>query len=50
MKAKYIRVLLIEDSPSDKLLLEEVLGHSSAATFEVIHAERLAQGLEILKR
>ena len=41
-----IRLLLIEDSPSDALLVESMLAGESAMV--VVHAQRLADGLALL--
>jgi len=45
-----IHVLLIEDSPSDAALLQESLHRGGNGPFEITHAERLAEGLELLRR
>jgi len=45
-----IRVLLIEDNPSDARLTRELLADARGSTFEVEHADRLAKGLERLSR
>ncbi len=44
-----IRVLLVEDSPSDAQLLKEYLGLAGSERFDVIHVERLEQALSRLK-
>lgn len=43
-----IRVLLIEDSPGDARLVQEVLAEVRGVTFFVRHAGRLADGLHLL--
>ena len=45
-----IHVLLIEDNPTDVLLLQETLAYISSAQFNVINAERLVEGLERLSQ
>ncbi len=44
-----MKVLLVEDSPSDAQLLKEYLGLVSSERFDVIHVERLEQALSRLK-
>ena len=41
-----IRVLLIDDSPSDRRLIREMLAKSRDVSFDVAFAETLAEGLE----
>ncbi len=48
MDPKIIRVLLIEDNPTDALLLEESLQDAEWARFEFTRAERLGDGLRLL--
>ena len=43
-------LLLIEDSPSDALMLEEVLLRDPLNSFELTISERLETGLEILRQ
>ncbi|MDQ3816020.1 MAG: response regulator, partial [Armatimonadota bacterium] len=43
-----IQVLLIEDNPTDVLLIEETLSAVTSAQFEVTHVERLGAALERL--
>ncbi len=45
-----IRVLLVEDSPSDVLLLREALVRGSEVRFEITHAEFLRDALDHLTR
>jgi PAS domain S-box-containing protein len=45
-----ISVLLIEDSPTDALLVQEVCADVSSATFVVTQVERLSAGLTHLRR
>ena len=49
MESKVIRVLLIEDNPTDALLLQETLSDVEWATFEFTRAERLQDGLRLLR-
>ncbi len=44
-----IRILLIEDNPADALLLSESLAEISEFEAELVHAESLADGLDLLK-
>jgi PAS domain S-box-containing protein len=50
MSVPYLQVLLIEDNPGDAILLREMLLESAAIRFELVHVERLDQGLEQLAR
>lgn len=43
-----VRILLIEDNPSDARLIEVMLEHASNGTFEIEHVERLSAGLQRL--
>jgi signal transduction histidine kinase len=45
-----LKILLVEDSPSDAALLQEALSCDGGNRFEVAHAERLEEGLEQLRR
>lgn len=45
-----IKVLLVEDSPSDAGLLEESLQQSEADRFSFAHAETLAEAIALLRR
>ena len=47
-----VKILLVEDSPSDAVLLEESLtqNDNGGRGFKITHAETLAQGLESLAR
>jgi diguanylate cyclase (GGDEF)-like protein/PAS domain S-box-containing protein len=45
-----IRVLLIEDSPTDARIIREVLFHEAPHGFEIEHVERLNEGLARLAR
>ena len=49
MASKPINVLLVEDSPTDALLLREALGSEEAVTFRTAHVERLAEALKFLQ-
>ncbi|MBM3858186.1 MAG: response regulator, partial [Verrucomicrobia bacterium] len=48
MNGQPIRLLLIEDNPSDARLLSEMLSDVHTAPFELIWCDRLAKGLERL--
>ena len=48
MEDDHVRVLLVEDSPSDALLLREHLNQYPLQTFDVQHAECLADAVELL--
>ena len=50
MTKSNIPLLLIEDSPSDALLLEDVLNSDPLNSFELTISERLETGLEALRR
>src|SRR5688572_2194459 len=43
-----IKVLLIEDNPTDARLLRLFLGESTTSQFEITHVDRLTQGMERL--
>lgn len=43
-----IRILLIEDSPTDALLLESSLAGEQGFPYELVRAERLAEGLALI--
>jgi signal transduction histidine kinase len=45
-----IKILLVEDNPSDARLLREVLQEMDSAEFEMIHVERLSEALDCLAR
>ncbi len=45
-----MKILLVEDSPSDALLLQETLQHCGTDAFEVTVEERLEEGLKRLRR
>jgi len=45
-----IRILLIEDNPGDARLLRETLADAGAASFSLVHADRMSTGLELLDR
>lgn len=45
-----IRVLLVEDSPTDVLLLREALVRSSEVSFQIVHVEFLRAALDHLTR
>jgi diguanylate cyclase (GGDEF)-like protein/PAS domain S-box-containing protein len=44
-----ITVLLVEDSPADAVLVRTALGHEAGGAFQVVHRERLADGLRYLQ-
>lgn len=48
METKNIKVLLIEDNPGDARLIREHLTEVNSTNFEIILADRLLRGLEIL--
>ena len=48
MNTKPINVLLIEDNPADARLILELLQAAAPARFELVHVERLADGLRHL--
>jgi DNA-binding NtrC family response regulator len=50
METTNITGLLIEDNPDDAVLIEKYLTASRKIKYNVIHVERLADGLESLKR
>ena len=50
METTVITALLIEDNPDDAVLIEKYLNASRKIKYKVIHFERLADGLESLKR
>ncbi len=50
MQTKSISTLLIEDNPDDAVLIQRNLIESGKEKYHVIHVERLADGLEVLKR
>jgi signal transduction histidine kinase len=41
-----INILLIEDNPAEARLLREILKGSQGQTFEIVHVQRLADGLQ----
>ncbi|HEY4997822.1 MAG TPA: response regulator, partial [Usitatibacter sp.] len=41
-------VLLIEDNPGDARLIREMLAEEDAAAFQLVHADRLSRGIEVL--
>jgi len=45
-----LRILLVEDSPSDAVLLQECLTQNDLGQFKFIHLENLAGALELLRR
>ena len=47
---KPIRILVIEDNPGDARLLKEVLTEEGGGRFQVIQADRMSTGLEMLDR
>ena len=48
MDKNEIRLLLIEDNPGDARLVREVLAEVRGVVYRVLHADRLAAGLQIL--
>jgi PAS domain S-box-containing protein len=50
MNTAAVRILLVEDSPSDAALLQESLRDSGYGRFEFTHVESLAEGLDCLRR
>jgi signal transduction histidine kinase len=50
MNTAPFKVLLVEDSPSDALLLQESLTQNGQGRFEFTHVESLAEGLDCLRR
>ncbi len=48
--ASAIKVLLVEDSPSDAALLQESLQTAGIGVFEITHVELLSEGIEHLRR
>jgi serine phosphatase RsbU (regulator of sigma subunit) len=47
-QAERVKLLLIEDNPSDARLIEVMLDHASHGLFEIEHVERLSAGLQRL--
>lgn len=45
MNANPIKVLLVEDNPTDALIVQDELAHSGDALFSVVHTEQLEQAL-----
>ncbi len=50
MSIPALRVLLVDDSPSDAVLVEESLAQDGLGQFEFTHAETLAEGLAQMRR
>jgi diguanylate cyclase (GGDEF)-like protein len=48
MDKKHIKVLLIEDSPGDARLIQEMLMEADASRFELEHVDKLSTGLKRL--
>ena len=48
MKSGRIKTLLIEDNQGDARLIQEMLSEAGAAEFEIVHAEKLMEGLQRL--
>lgn len=44
-----LRILLVEDNPTDVLLLESVLADATSIRSELVHVERLSQAIEKLR-
>lgn len=49
MRERVIRVLVVEDNPTDALMVRTVLKRSSVAKFEVTEVDRLKAAMEILR-
>src|SRR5262245_2098190 len=49
MKCGTMRVLLVEDNPSDALLVREALEQFGSEGLVLVHADRLAAGLEVIR-
>ncbi len=49
METKTINALLIEDNPDDAMLIQRYLAGSPRGKFNVVHVDRLADGLKCLK-
>lgn len=49
MRERVIRVLEVEDNPTDALLVRTVLARSSAAKFEVTQVDRLEAAMKLLR-
>jgi len=49
-KAKIVRVLLIENDPNDAELIQGMLTRSRGITFDLVRADRLSRGLELLDK
>ena len=47
---KLINVLVIEDNPGDARLVKEVLGEEGGGRFNLLFADRMSTGLEMLDR
>ena len=47
--ARTVRLLLVEDSPTDALLARDALEHAVGVTFEVVHMPRLQAALDCLQ-
>lgn len=50
MERVSITTLLIEDNPGDAVLIRELLRDSEDITFQVLHADTLSSGLDLLKQ
>lgn len=48
MESKRVKVLLIEDNPGDARLIQEMLKETGNMQFELVHVERLSEGLKHL--
>jgi len=49
-RTERVKLLLIEDNPSDARLIEVMLEHASDGLFDIEHVERLSAGLQRLKQ
>ncbi len=46
MKAEKIQVLLVEDNPTDAMVVQEELAHSASAHFSVVHLRAIERGAD----
>lgn len=50
MKSRVIDILLVEDNPGDARLVQIVLSEARDIQFNVVHVERLAQAIDVIKQ
>ncbi len=50
MSAESLRILLVEDNPTDALLVREALAEATSPAFTVVHGEMLQCALDLLAR